>query len=192
MKRVLVAGIGNIFMGDDAFGCEVVQQLARAGMPAEVDLVDFGIRGLDLGYALTDGYELVILIDAIDQNEAPGTVFVIEPEFENLPTDAGDADDPLIPMHEMDPAKVLRLVASLGKRRPRVLLVACQPESLGGEEGRMGLSASVQAAIGQAMSDVRAIVDEAMGASGNEAGETRVSAQPTAWNNNEALPLQEA
>lgn len=162
MKRILVAGIGNIFMGDDAFGCEVVRQLAVWNLPAEVQLVDFGIRGLDLGYALMDGYELAILVDAIDRQQPPGTVLVIEPEFESSDADDDVSDGPLIPMHEMDPAKVLRLVASLGKRRPRVLLVACQPETLGGEQGFMGLSEAVRSAVAQAVEEVVAIIDETL------------------------------
>ena len=78
--RVLVAGVGNIFLGDDAFGVEVVQRLARRPLPAEVRVVDFGIRGLDLTYALLDGYETVILVDAAPRGGPPGTLYVLEPD----------------------------------------------------------------------------------------------------------------
>ena len=157
MSRILIAGIGNIFEGDDGFDCAVAQQLSRADLAAGVDVVDFGIRGIDLGYALMDGYDAVILVDAIDRGAAPGTVLVIEPE---LSQPSGDICGPLMAAHELDPAQVLRVVASLGDKRPRLLLVGCQPETLGGEQGHMGLSAPVTAAVELAARRVVALVDE--------------------------------
>lgn len=157
MSRILVAGIGNIFEGDDGFGCAVAQQLSGADLAAGVDVVDFGIRGIDLGYALMDGYDAVILIDAIDRGAAPGTVLVIEPE---LPQPSGDICGPLMAAHELDPAQVLRVVATLGDQRPRLLLVGCQPETLGGEQGHIGLSAPVTAAVEVAARRIVALVDE--------------------------------
>ncbi|HEX2267996.1 MAG TPA: hydrogenase maturation protease, partial [Pyrinomonadaceae bacterium] len=77
-RRILVAGIGNIFLGDDAFGCEVVQRLLQRELPPEVSVVDFGIRGFDLAYALLEDYELSILVDATPRGDAPGTLYVIE------------------------------------------------------------------------------------------------------------------
>lgn len=193
MKRILVAGIGNIFMGDDGFGCEVARQLAGTDLPANVTVVDFGIRGLDLGYALMDSYELAILIDAIDRQQRPGTVFVIEPEFPAGNVEGDGSDEPLIPMHEMDPGKVLRLVAALGSRRPRVLLVACQPETLGGEQGFMGLSETVQSAVSQAVQDVVAIIDGTLDIDAIETVEQfEVSATPTESADQGAEWLQEA
>lgn len=147
--KTLIAGIGNIFMGDDAFGCEVVRRLEREALPVDVDLVDFGIRGLDLHYALTDGYEFVILIDTIQRGEAPGTVYVIEPDVD-APVDG----EPEIAPHAMDPASVLQLVASLGEHRPRLLLVACEPACLGGEAGHMGLSDTVAEAVEEGVAEV--------------------------------------
>ena len=79
MSGILVAGIGNIFRGDDGFGVEVVLRLARRSLPAEVSVVDFGIRGIDLTYALMDGYDAVVMVDTMRRGEAPGTVSVIEP-----------------------------------------------------------------------------------------------------------------
>ena len=157
MSRILVAGIGNIFEGDDGFGCAVAQRLLGADLAAGVDVVDFGIRGIDLGYALMDGYDTVILVDAIDRGAAPGTVLVIEPE---LPEPSGDICGPLMAAHELNPAQVLRVVASLGDKRPRLLLVGCQPETLGGEQGHLGLSAPVTAAVEVAARRIIALVDE--------------------------------
>src|SRR3712207_6645350 len=105
-KRILVAGIGNIFLGDDGFGVEVVRRLAGRELPAGVDVQDFGIRGLDLMYALGDGYDAAVLVDAVPRGEPPGTLSVIEPEPE--------ADDVPLDAHGMDPAKVLALAQQLG------------------------------------------------------------------------------
>src|SRR5881227_271903 len=99
--RVLVAGVGNIFLGDDAFGVEVAQRLLRRGLPDAVRVVDFGIRGLDLTYALLDGYEAVILVDAAPRGGPPGTLYVLEPERGGAP------DVAAIETHGMDPVKVL-------------------------------------------------------------------------------------
>lgn len=156
--KVLVAGIGNIFEGDDGFGCEVAQRLSRCELGQDVDVVDFGIRGMDLGYALMDGCELAILVDTVDRGNAPGTLHVIEPDFADMPEESPDCDEPLIAPHDMAPDKVLRLVASLGTRRPRVLMVACQPERLGGEHGHMGLSTAVEAAVDGAVREVQDII----------------------------------
>src|SRR5437870_2595644 len=82
--RILVAGIGNIFLGDDAFGCEVVQRLAARAWPASVRVVDFGIRGFDLAYALMDGYDVTIFVDATPRADAPGTLYTIEPDLSEL------------------------------------------------------------------------------------------------------------
>lgn len=156
--KILVAGIGNIFMGDDGFGCEVADRLSQRQVPAGVDVVDFGIRGLDLSYALMDGYEVVILIDTVDRGEAPGTLYLIEPEI-------GDAAAPargeqLMAPHGMDPASVLRFIAALDQRRPRVLMVCCQPAFLGGEQGHMGLSKEVTQSVEKAVTEVLGLVDE--------------------------------
>src|SRR4051794_33940377 len=98
--RVLVAGIGNIFLGDDAFGVEVAQHLARREWPDGVRVVDFGIRGLDLTYALLDGYEVVILVDALPRGGQPGTLYVLEPDRAALEPGEGG---PMVEGHGLDP-----------------------------------------------------------------------------------------
>ena len=156
MSRILVAGIGNLFKGDDGFGVAVAGRLAGRDLPAGVEVSDFGIRGLDLVYALLDGYDAAILIDSVQRGEPPGTLYVIEPE---LPS--GDTEpDPLSP-HEMDPQKVLRLACLLGGDCRRVLLVGCEPASFGDEEfGRMELSPPVAAAVEQAAATVERLARE--------------------------------
>lgn len=155
MTRILVAGIGNIFNGDDGFGVAAAQRLKSRPLQAGVDVIDFGIRGIDLTFALLDTYDAAILLDAAQRGEAPGTLSVIEPEVAQTPEPADLALSP----HELDPAKVLGLVASLGGSCRKVLLVACEPLTLGGETGAIGLSNTVAAAIDPAVSLVEDLID---------------------------------
>ncbi len=156
---ILIAGIGNIFLGDDAFGCEVTRRLSGRQQPEGVRVFDFGIRGFDLTYALLDGPETVILVDATQRRDVPGTLYVIEPELGSL--DEPDEEQTLVEMHGMDPVKVLRMVRSMGGQFHRVLLVGCEPQSFGLEEegeGRIGLSGPVEAAVGEAVRLIESLV----------------------------------
>jgi hydrogenase maturation protease len=153
--RVLVACVGNIFFGDDAFGVEVARRLAPRPLPEEVYVVDFGIRGLDLTYALLDGYDAVILVDAVPRGGRAGTLYVLEPELKGTAADDGAT----IETHSLDPAKVLRLAAAMGARIERLLLVGCEPSApCDVEEMRSGLSAPVEAAVGGAVSLVEGLI----------------------------------
>lgn len=155
VARVLVAGVGNIFMADDGFGVEVARRLMGRELPAGVVVGDFGIRGLDLMYALGEGYDAVVLVDALPRGEAPGTLTVIEPEPE--------ADDIPLDAHGMDPAKVLALAGQLGDVPERVLLVGCEPKvRMSGDEEDVvaGLSEPVQAAVDEALSLVESLLEE--------------------------------
>jgi hydrogenase maturation protease len=151
--RILVAGIGNIFLGDDAFGVEVVQRLARRELPEELRVIDFGIRGLDLTYALLDDYEAVILVDAAPRGELPGTLYVLEPaRVEN----AGGVP---LEAHSLDPVKVLRLAEAMGGCVERLLLVGCEPTPTDDEEDMQeGLSAPVRACVDEAIRLIEALV----------------------------------
>lgn len=145
MKPVLIAGLGNIFHGDDGFGVEVARVLAQRRLPAGIDVVDFGIRGLDLAYALTGGCRFAVLVDTVQRGEAPGTLYLIEPEV------AVDGDAEPISPHRADPACVLRLTSLLGSEPARTLLVGCEPASFGPpDEGCMALSDPVAAAVDEA------------------------------------------
>ena len=154
---ILVAGIGNIFLGDDGFGVEVAQQLAKNAFPATVRVADFGIRGFDLAYALQDGYETTILIDAFPHGQPPGTVYVVEPDLSEL--SSGSAEETFVETHAMNPINVLRMAAAMHGPLKRVLLVGCEPASFGGEEGKMGLSAPVEAAVQEAARVVTGLVE---------------------------------
>jgi hydrogenase maturation protease len=154
-QRILIAGIGNIFLGDDAFGVEVAQQLARRALPAGVKVVDFGIRGLDLAYALLDDYDATIMVDATPRGEAPGTLYVIEPDLDKL----DELGEQAIEAHNLDPVKVLAMVKALGGQPRRLLVVGCEPAPLESDEGYMGLSAPVQLAVGEAISLVESLIE---------------------------------
>ena len=138
MPSILVAGIGNIFLGDDGFGVEVIRHLAGRLFPETVRVADFGIRGYDLAYALLDGHDFTILVDAVGGGGAPGTLFVIEPDV---------AGHSAMDAHAMNPESVLQLARAMGPVRGRIVLVGCEPATLGGEEGQMGLSDTVLAAV---------------------------------------------
>jgi hydrogenase maturation protease len=163
-KTILVAGIGNIFLGDDAFGVEVVRRLAGRKLPEAVRVSDFGIRGFDLAYALQDGYETTILVDACPRGEAPGTLYVIEPDLKAL--DDSEAPQATVEAHAMNPMSVLRVARAMNIEVKNVLLVGCEPETLGGEEGQMGLSAPVEAAVQGAVELVESLIDKLLHSGG--------------------------
>ena len=145
--RILVAGIGNIFLGDDGFGVAVARRLARRELPTGVEVADFGIRGMDLAYALQSDYDAVVFVDTASRGEVPGTISVIEPEL--------DPDEVTIETHGMDPLRVLGLARALGRVPPRVLVVACEPERIVHGEHDDDL-------VGELSAPVRAAVDEAV------------------------------
>jgi hydrogenase maturation protease len=163
--RILVAGIGNIFLGDDAFGVEVIRRMAGLKLPASVRVADYGIRGFDLAYALEDGYETTILVDACPHGEAPGTLYVIEPEVD---AEARAEAPPALEAHAMNPMTVLRTARAMNIEVKKVLLVGCEPGTLGGEEGQMGLSAPVEAAVDEAVKLVESLVRQILGPEGSE------------------------
>jgi hydrogenase maturation protease len=156
-KRVLIAGIGNIFLGDDAFGIEVVNSLTGRRLPEGVEVVDFGIRGMDLAYALHDEYDLVVFVDATPRGGEPGTVYLIEPEIEEDGAVSLDT-------HGMDPVKVIKLSRALGARPTRTLVVGCEPQVIPGGEDYddmlMELSEPVGAAVEEAVKLVESLVAE--------------------------------
>jgi hydrogenase maturation protease len=154
---VLVAGVGNIFLGDDGFGVEVVRRLAQRKLAAGVHVIDFGIRGFDLANALlgledrADSH--VVLVDATPRGGDPGTLYLIEASI--------DDELPSVETHGMDPAGVLRLVQLLGGRAPRVLVVGCEPATLEADpDGRISLSPPVAGAVDEAIGMIESLVAE--------------------------------
>jgi len=152
--RILVAGIGNIFMGDDAFGCEVAAQLARRQWPDGVRIQDFGIRGYDLAYAMMDGHDATILIDAMPRGQPPGTLFLLQPDLAGLANLSAGPPDP----HSMNPMTALQMVRTLGGEARGLRVVGCEPALLDTEE--IGLSDPVRAAVPHAIAMVETLIQE--------------------------------
>jgi hydrogenase maturation protease len=157
-NRILVAGIGNVFLSDDGFGVEVARRLATQELAPGIEVVDVGIRGMHLAYRLLDGYHAVVLVDTVRHGGAPGTLYLLEHDLDE-PADAPEFDAPQFDAHGMDPASVLAmldaLAAGVGVARPvgRVLVVGCEPARL--DEG-IGLSDPVAAVVDRA---AQAVVD---------------------------------
>ena len=144
--RVLVAGIGNVFLGDDGFGVTLAERLAGGPLPAGVEVVDYGIRGMDLAYALLEGWDDVVLLDATPCGKAPGTLYVIEPDL--------DLVEPAFDAHGMDPVTVLALARALGGTLPHTLVLGCEPLTrMTGEEADVvaELSEPVRTALDHAV-----------------------------------------
>ena len=147
--RILIAGVGNIFLGDDAFGVEVVQRLARRPLPAEVCVVDFGIRGLDLAYTLLEPFEAVILVDTLPRGGTPGTLYVLEPQMDEFTL---AQETPLLQGHNLDPVRVLRAAAALGGPPQRLFVVGCEPSAIEfADDVAPAMSLAVQAALDEAV-----------------------------------------
>ncbi|GGL39558.1 hydrogenase maturation protease [Nocardia jinanensis] len=146
---MLIAGIGNIFLGDDGFGPEVVRRLPDHPA-AGARVVDYGIRGMHLAYDLLDGWDALVLIDAVPDRGTPGQVEVLRAEV-------GDATSVELDAHAMNPAAVFAGVRALGGTVPPTVIVGCQVESV---DERIGLSAPVENAVNAAAKEVHRVVAE--------------------------------
>jgi hydrogenase maturation protease len=158
--RVLVAGLGNIFLGDDGFGAEVARRLADADLPDWVQVADYGTSGMHLMYDLADGFETAILIDAAPRGGEPGTVYLLELDAADNPEDPdgaapASAVGPFFDAHGMQPDVVLGMLGMLGGRAQRILVVGCEPAST---DYGIGLSEPVAAAVGAAVTMVTDLV----------------------------------
>ena len=147
-ERTLVAGIGNIFLGDDGFGCEVVRQLSEQGLPPAARVVDYGIRGMHLAYDLLDGWDRLVLVDSLPDRGAPGRLQILEVGPDDVAHGELDA-------HGMDPAAVLSALGALGGRLPPTTLVGAQVADV---QERIGLSPVMAAAVPAAVVAVRALL----------------------------------
>jgi hydrogenase maturation protease len=161
--ELLIAGVGNIFLGDDGFGVEVASRLASADLPDWAHVVDYGIRGLHLAYDLADGYSSAILVDATARGGVPGTIYVIEPDLHVSPSAAVDdetapAGNPMFDAHGMQPDVVFGMLGMLGAEARHVVVVGCEPASV---DYGIGLSEPVAAAVDEA---VKVVLDLVSGA----------------------------
>jgi hydrogenase maturation protease len=165
MKRILIAGIGNIFLGDDAFGVEVAKALLQRPLPRGVRVVDFGIRGYDLAYTILEGYDATILVDAVSRGEPPGTVFLIQPDAAK-----GDGEPCAMNAHQMTPLQVLAMVRWLGGEPQNLYVVGCEPAVLEPEAGEIALSPAVNQAVPIAVGMIEELLDRLLGAKGSVSG----------------------
>jgi hydrogenase maturation protease len=168
---LLVAGVGNAFRGDHAFGCEVVRRLAERTLPRGVRVADFGLAGIHLVYELLDGgYDRLVLVDAWARGESPGTLTLLEPSVETgpLPEDAGESADP----HGMDPVTVLQLLRRFDARPPRTLVLVCEPATT---EWTMAQSEPVARAVDEAVDLLVNLAVHGMGADAEEDGEAELA-----------------
>ena len=146
--RILIAGVGNVFLSDDGFGSEAARRLAAEVLPEDVKVTDYGIRGMHLAFELLDGYEALVIIDTLPRGGNPGDLVVLEVG----PDDVGDGE---FDAHGMEPTSVLASLGALGGRLPRTFVVGCEPADVG--EG-IGLTPAVAAAVDRAVSTVRELI----------------------------------
>jgi hydrogenase maturation protease len=163
VRRILVAGVGNIFLGDDGFGVAVAQRLALRSLPPGVTVADFGIRGIHLAYELLEGYDALVLIDAMSLGEPPGTLAMVEPT-DVVPPDAGDELAPVFDAHTMHPAVVLASMAAIGAQVERIVILGCEPEVLEG----IGLSETMAESVDLAVDLMEDILHEIFDRVGKE------------------------
>ncbi len=146
-KQILVAGVGNAWLGDDGFGGEVIKALEKRELPDGVKIQDFGSGGLDLAYEVMRGYHALLLIDVSTQGGEPGTLYVIEPDPDEIK--GGIEDGEVLSPHGMDPATVLRFVKAVHGWPGKVVVVACEPADV--EEMAMELTPEVRAVVEKAV-----------------------------------------
>lgn len=155
VPQILVAGVGNTWMRDDAFGSEVVKGLLATDLPQGVTVLDFGTGGLDLAYELMRGYNALILVDVSRQGGDPGTLYVMDPDPEEVKV-IGDGE--VVNPHGMDPQTVLRFVKTIGGWPGRVVVIACEPAVL--EEHGLGMSPEVEGAVARGVKLVQDTLEE--------------------------------
>ena len=155
-KQILVAGVGNAWLQDDAFGGECARRLEERGVPEGVTVMNFGTGGLDLAYEIMRGYDALVLIDASRQGGEPGTLYVLEPDMEELtgPIEDGDVINP----HGMDPQTVLRFVGAIGGFSGRIVVIGCEPGEV--DDVGLGLTPAVEGAVERALALVSETLEE--------------------------------
>jgi hydrogenase maturation protease len=155
--KILIAGMGNIFQGDDGFGSEVICELSHVEFPGEVTVRDFGIRSYDLAYALAEDYDVKIMVAAVRQKSAPGTVCLMEPDLADLDAMASAEANP----HAMNPIIALQMARSIGALEGKFYVVGCEPAVVEDDNGEIALSPPVREAVSEAVKVVCMLVTDA-------------------------------
>lgn len=171
--RVLIAGVGNIFFADDAFGVETVRRLTEKQLPQNVDVMDFGIRGYDLAYAIMHDYDAVILIDAIQRGKRPGTISVLDlnGDIETFSRKSSHLETEIVNAHGLDPYQVVQMAKRFGGQMPRVFLVGCEPQTLESDDV-FGLSSIVLASIPRAIVAIESLLSHLLTTVNGQSRET--------------------
>ena len=157
--RILVAGMGNVLRGDDGFGIRIVEELAKSfDLDEDIDLYEAGIGGIGLVQELMKGYDALIMVDAVEKEAVPGTVFVLKPLENQLEIEDLELHRSMVDMHYADPSKVLLLARTLNVCPPKVFIVGCQPEYV--EDAVEGLRPPVERAVPQAVEQVLLLIEE--------------------------------
>ena len=157
--RILVAGMGNVLRGDDGFGIRIVEELAKSfDLDDDIDLYEAGIGGIGLVQELMKGYDALIMVDAVEKEAVPGTVFVLKPLENQLEIEDLELHRSMVDMHYADPSKVLLLARALNVCPPKVFIVGCQPEYV--EDAVEGLRPPVERAVPQAVEQVLLLIEE--------------------------------
>ena len=158
-KQILVAGVGNAWLQDDAFGGEVARRMEAEGVPSGVTVMDFGTGGLDLAYEVMRGYDALVILDASRHGGEPGTLYVIEPDRDEIAPEIVDGE--MIDPHGMDPATMLRFVRATGGWPGKVVVIGCEPGEV--DEVGLGLTPPVEAAVDRALELVGTTIEELRG-----------------------------
>jgi hydrogenase maturation protease len=148
LSKTLIVGFGNVLLGDDGFGVEVIQRLSASGLPPHIETMDVGIAGMHFVLRLMEGFTAVIVVDAVQRGQPPGTLYVFTPSAGDLGLHSAERIDP----HCAEPAQSLKLARALGLLPERVAVVGCEPASC---QLGMPLSVCVQAAVDQAVQTIR-------------------------------------
>jgi len=156
VKQILIAGVGNAWLRDDAFGAEVARRLTSRDLPPGVSVMDVGTSGLDLAYEVMRGYSALVIVDVSRQGGSPGTLYVIDVEPDDVPASIEDGES--IDPHSMDPMTMLRFVRVIGGWPGRVQVIACEPAEV--EDVGLGLTPAVEAAVDRAIDLVLETVGE--------------------------------
>jgi hydrogenase maturation protease len=158
--KILIAGMGNVFHGDDGFGCEVIRALHQTQFPGDVTVTvrDFGAHNYDLAYELADGYDIKILVDAILQKSPPGTLYLMEPDLRQLEAMKPAQANP----HPLNPIAVLQLARSIGNLQGKYYVVGCEPAVLDDDNGEIALSAPVRSAVPEAVRLISLLIAESV------------------------------
>lgn len=150
-QRVLVAGFGNLLLGDDGFGIAVLRALGAEPLPPEVETMEVGTGGMELVFGLMSGCRKLIVVDVVRRGHPPGTMYVFRPSEADLALAPDQSIDP----HFAEPTRAMKMAKKLGYLPEDVTVVGCEPGSC---ELDLTLSPPVREAVEQAAGKIREVL----------------------------------